>query len=223
MINHAPMDTPDPWRLVFWLILSGGFQDSYTFCLRDQVLSNAQTGNVVFLGHHLFLGDLNGSLRYLIPIIVYGLGLFFAAWFQNRQEKYQITNWCRNILLLEIVCLFIVGLLPYSFNHLANILVSFSCGLQVHCFTKLNNYNYMSTTCTGNIKRSVDALENYLLSHNKQDLYVAAQFLFVIIVFTLGSSIGYWFSNYFGTHAIWISCLLLCICWYEDRNIKESS
>lgn len=121
MINHAPMDTPDPWRLVFWLILSGGFQDSYTFCLRDQVLSNAQTGNVVFLGHHLFLGDLNGSLRYLIPIIVYGLGLFFAAWFQNRQEKYQITNWRRNILLLEIVCLFIVGLLPYSFNHLANI------------------------------------------------------------------------------------------------------
>lgn len=176
-----------------------------------------------FLGHHLFLGDLNGSLRYLIPIIVYGLGLFFAAWFQNQQEKYQITNWRRNILLLEIVCLFIVGLLPYSFNHLANILVSFSCGLQVHCFTKLNNYNYMSTTCTGNIKRSVDALENYLLSHNKQDLYVAAQFLFVIIVFTLGSSIGYWFSNYFGTHAIWISCLLLCICWYEDRNIKESS
>ena len=57
MINHTITETPaDSWRLVFWLILSGGIQDSYTFCVRDHVLSNAQTGNVVFLGHHLFLG-----------------------------------------------------------------------------------------------------------------------------------------------------------------------
>lgn len=84
MINHTITETPaDSWRLVFWLILSGGIQDSYTFCVRDHVLSNAQTGNVVFLGHHLFLGDINGSLRYLLPIIVYGFGLFFAARLQN--------------------------------------------------------------------------------------------------------------------------------------------
>lgn len=174
-----------------------------------------------FLGHHLFLGDINGSLRYLLPIIVYGFGLFFAARLQNLWEKHQLTDWRRNILLLEIACLFIVGLLPYSLNHLANILVSFSCGLQVHCFTKLNNYNYMSTTCTGNIKRSVDALKRYLVSQNEQDLHVAAQFLFIVIIFALGSGIGYWSSSYFGTYAIWLSCLLLCICRHEDKNIKK--
>lgn len=198
MINHTITETPaDSWQLVFWLILSGGIQDSYTFCVRDHVLSNAQTGNVVFLGHHLFLGDINGSLRYLLPIIVYGFGLFFAARLQNLWKKHQLTDWRRNIL------------------------VSFSCGLQVHCFTKLNNYNYMSTTCTGNIKRSVDALERYLVSQNEQDLHVAAQFLFIVIIFALGSGIGYWSSSYFGTYAIWLSCLLLCICRHEDKNIKK--
>lgn len=222
MINHTVTETPaDSWRLVFWLILSGGIQDSYTFCVRDHVLSNAQTGNVVFLGHYLFLGDINGSLRYLLPIIVYGFGLFFAARLQNLWEKHQLIDWRRNILLLEIACLFIVGLLPYSLNHLANILVSFSCGLQDHCFTKLNNYNYMSTTCTGNIKRSVDALERYLVSQNEQDLHVAAQFFFIVIIFALGSGIGYWSSSYFGTYAIWLSCLLLCICRHEVKNIKK--
>ena len=34
-----------------FLALSGGLQDAYTYCIRDGVFANAQTGNVVLIGH----------------------------------------------------------------------------------------------------------------------------------------------------------------------------
>ena len=40
-----------------FLALSGGFQDAYTYNVRDEVFSNAQTGNVVLLSQHLLAGD----------------------------------------------------------------------------------------------------------------------------------------------------------------------
>ena len=35
-----------------FLALSGGFQDAYTYFTREEVFSNAQTGNVVLMSQH---------------------------------------------------------------------------------------------------------------------------------------------------------------------------
>ena len=40
----------------FFLALSGGFQDAYTYNCRDEVFSNAQTGNVVLMSQHFMEG-----------------------------------------------------------------------------------------------------------------------------------------------------------------------
>ena len=40
-----------------FLALSGGFQDAYTYFTRDEVFSNAQTGNVVLMSTHLMPGS----------------------------------------------------------------------------------------------------------------------------------------------------------------------
>ena len=46
-----------------FLALSGGFQDAYTYNTRDEVFSNAQTGNVVLMSQHFMNRDLYlGSL-----------------------------------------------------------------------------------------------------------------------------------------------------------------
>ena len=39
-----------------FLALSGGFQDAYTYFTRDEVFSNAQTGNVVLMSTNLMIG-----------------------------------------------------------------------------------------------------------------------------------------------------------------------
>ena len=40
-----------------FLALSGGFQDAYTYYTRDEVFSNAQTGNVVLMSQQFMTGD----------------------------------------------------------------------------------------------------------------------------------------------------------------------
>ena len=38
-----------------FLAFSGGFQDAYTYIVRDHVFANAQTGNIVLMSTHCFL------------------------------------------------------------------------------------------------------------------------------------------------------------------------
>ena len=36
----------DSFLMSAFIILSGGLQDAYTYCCRDKVFANAQTGNI---------------------------------------------------------------------------------------------------------------------------------------------------------------------------------
>ena len=54
-----------------FLALSGGFQDAYTYNCRDEVFSNAQTGNVVLMSQNFLEGNFTAGLRYLFPILFF--------------------------------------------------------------------------------------------------------------------------------------------------------
>ena len=68
--HEAEITVPRPdvrhlFAAVF-IILSGGFQDAYTYCCRGSVFANAQTGNIVLLSAALFRGEwrsCQGALR----------------------------------------------------------------------------------------------------------------------------------------------------------------
>jgi uncharacterized membrane protein YoaK (UPF0700 family) len=57
-----------------FLAMSGGFQDAYTYFTRDEVFSNAQTGNVVLMSHNFMTGQWGDGLRYLFPILAFATG-----------------------------------------------------------------------------------------------------------------------------------------------------
>ena len=59
----------EAFRNSAFLALSGGFQDAYTYNVRNEVFSNAQTGNVVLMSQHLMAGEWMSGLRYLLPLI----------------------------------------------------------------------------------------------------------------------------------------------------------
>ena len=46
---HLHGQMSDSFRAAVFIILSGGFQDAYTYFCRGEVFANAQTGNIVFL------------------------------------------------------------------------------------------------------------------------------------------------------------------------------
>ena len=82
--NRELRQTSETFLLSAILALSGGFQDAYTYNARDEVFSNAQTGNVVLMSQHLMMGDFKIALRYLFPLIAFALGVLYligTVWF----------------------------------------------------------------------------------------------------------------------------------------------
>lgn len=194
-----------------FLALSGGFQDAYTYNCRDEVFSNAQTGNVVLMSQNFLEGNWMAGLRYLFPILFFAIGVFLAENFQERFRYAKKLHWRQALLGAEILILGIVGFIPSSYNMIAAMLVSFACAIQVQAFRKVGGYSYASTMCIGNLRSGTAALSMYLREGKHEQLRQAGYYFGVILAFAIGAGIGGIFSIHFGIHVIWISCGLLLI------------
>ena len=149
-----------------FLALGGGFQDAYTYMVRDHVFANAQTGNVVLMSTHLFGGEWAAALRYLLPLLAFVAGVLVAEQVQHRFKHAVRIHWRQGILAAEMVILGLVGLMPLPMNLAANMLVSFSCAMQVQSFRKVGGNAYASTMCIGNLRSGTESLSIYLRDRN---------------------------------------------------------
>ena len=192
-----------------FLALSGGFQDAYTYNTRNEVFSNAQTGNVVLMSQHFMTGDWKAGVRYLLPLIAFVLGVFVADQIQMRYKYARRLHWRQGILLAEIVILFVVGFIPHSLNMTATIFVSFASAMQVQTFRKMGGYSYASTMCIGNLRSGTAAFSHYLQDKKTEQLKQAAYYFGIIFLFAIGAGLGGNLTEHFGIHTIWISCILL--------------
>lgn len=205
--------TSETFLLSAILALSGGFQDSYTYNVRDNVFANAQTGNVVLMSQHLMMGDWFKGLQYLLPVVSFALGVLVAEQIGNKYKKSVRIHWRQIIVVMEILILLAVGFIPSRYNMLANMLVSFSCSMQVQTFRKVRGYAYASTMCIGNLRSGTDSISKYIRSRNPEDLFKALHYYGIIFIFAIGAGIGGVLSNYVGFRAIWISAgLLMIVC-----------
>ena len=60
----------DSMLTAFFIILSGGLQDAYTYCCRGKVFANAQTGNIVLLAAVGFLPEtLNTTANAVVSFV----------------------------------------------------------------------------------------------------------------------------------------------------------
>ena len=91
----------DSFRAAFFIILSGGFQDAYTYTCRGKVFANAQTGNIVLLSTALFQREWQTMLKYLIPVLAFLIGTAVAEWIHIRLKCYEKIHWRQIILLCE--------------------------------------------------------------------------------------------------------------------------
>ena len=204
---HGQMS--DSFLMSAFIILSGGLQDAYTYCCRDKVFANAQTGNIVLMSTHLFAGDWAGVFRYFVPVISFMAGIFVAECVHRRYKCMEKVHWRQLIILAEIVLLFFVGFLPQEVNTFANALVSFVCAMQVQTFRKVNGYGYASTMCIGNLRSGTESLSVYIREHQKGALRKALHYYGIILIFAVGAGAGGICSMQIGVHAIWVSCVLL--------------
>ncbi len=218
--THGQMS--ETFACAIFLILSGGFQDAYTYCCRDHVFANAQTGNIVLMSSYLFRGEWKLVLRYLIPLICFVAGIYIAEVFHQRYKNMVKVHWRQIILLFEIVLLLIVGFIPQTLNILANSIVSFVCAMQIQTFRKVDGHVYASTMCIGNIRSGTEALCAYFHTRDKMTLNKALKYYSVIALFAVGAGIGSILTESFSEYAIWVSSAFLsvsfCMMFMKDNS-----
>lgn len=212
-MNHleAQFQTSETFLLSAVLALSGGFQDAYTYNVRDEVFSNAQTGNIVLMSQHLMEGDWATALHYLFPLFAFALGVFVAEKIGHRYKMYTKLHRRQIVVAIELVLLLVVGFIPTQYNIIATALVSFACSIQVQTFRKVHGYGYASTMCIGNLRSGTESLSIYLRDKKPEALRKALHYYGIICVFAIGAGAGGICSLHIGLRAIWVSSLLLCI------------
>ncbi len=195
-----------------FLTLSGGFQDAYTYYTRGKVFANAQTGNIILLGHNAMNGDFTDAFRYLAPVLAFAGGIYISEVIRGIYREYGKLHWRQIVVALEIQLLFVVGFLPQSMNMAANILVSFVCAMQVEAFRKMKGSAYASTMCIGNLRSATEMLYRYRHTKEKGCLEKCLRYYGVILVFGIGAALGSLMTSLFKERTIWISCGFLFVC-----------
>lgn len=203
--------TTESLTIAALLSLSGGLQDIYTYLYRGNVFANAQTGNIVLMSYHLSSGQWQHSLRYLMPVCFFAMGIAATDLLAHFYLSQQKLKWEIRVLYLEIILLALVGFMPVQLNFLANALVSFSCAMQVQTFRKVRGNSYASTMCIGDLRAAMSFLCSYGLHKEKEDLHRAFIYFSVIACFAVGASLGAIALPYLAGKTIWLSSFLLAL------------
>lgn len=193
------------------LSLSGGFQDAYTYVLRGNVFANAQTGNVVLMSQHLMTGDFRIAVHYLLPVVAFAFGILAAEQIAHEFKKLNVIYWRHIILIIEMVVLTCVAFMPESLNTLANILVSFSCAMQVQAFREVKGHSYASTMCIGNLRSGTESFSKYLRTRDRKNIVDSLYYFGIILIFSVGAGVGGIVSGLLGFKSILISTGILFI------------
>ena len=207
--HHGQMS--DSMLTAFFIILSGGLQDAYTYCCRGKVFANAQTGNIVLLSTHLFEEDWGQALRYLVPVLAFLLGIYIAECVHRHFKRMEKVHWRQLIILAEIVLLAAVGFLPETLNTTANAVVSFVCAMQVQTFRKVRGHAYASTMCIGDLRSGVEALCIWCRTHEPRAMDRMLRYFGIILLFAIGAGIGSRSTALLGGRAIWFCCGFLLV------------
>ena len=192
-----------------FLTLSGGFQDAYTFCCRDGVFANAQTGNLVRMGCSLMTGQWRTAAHFLLPLFAFIGGFACAGAVRRRFGSLRLLHWRQLILLVEITLLLVSGFIPAGRSMPANVMISFVCALQIQAFRKVEGQAFATTMCIGNLRSGTEALCAWLAGGGRAQRRRAAAYFGGICLFVVGAGIGGVVTAALGTRAIWLSCVLL--------------
>lgn len=215
------IQTSETFLLSSVLAFSGGFQDAYTYNVRDKVFSNAQTGNIVLMSQHIMMGDFLSGIKYLLPVLAFAFGVLLAEQIEHKYKHARRVHWRQIIVVLEIALLFVVGFIPTAYNMVATSMVSLACSMQVQTFRKVNGYSYASTMCIGNLRSGTESFSVYIRERQPGALKKALHYYGIILIFAIGAGVGGVCSGAVGVRSIWVSCALLvaaCIMMIKEHK-----
>jgi uncharacterized membrane protein YoaK (UPF0700 family) len=201
----------DSVMLAVVLTLAGGLQDAYSYNCRGHVFANAQTGNVVLLGQNLAMGEWKSAVRYLMPLLAFVGGVYVAELIHYRCKQSQRLHWRQIVLMTELLFLILAGLMPEQWDMFANMLLSFSCAMQVNAFRKFRGMPSATTMCIGNMRSATELLCRYHITGNAKEKQASIYYYSIIGIFALGAAVGSILCRVMGRHTIWVAAGLMLV------------
>lgn len=191
------------------LALSGGYMDAYTYTCRGQVFANAQTGNMIRFGIAFAEGRFAAAAPYLLAIMMFASGIFVADIIRRQDNAIEWLHWRQLSVLIEAAIMLIAAFIPQRLNFLANVMISFACGVQVQSFRSVCKNAMATTMCIGNMRSVMQNLCDYCFSRNPKSARRAGLYAAVIGLFVSGAVCGNFAVRAFGEYAIIASSILL--------------
>jgi uncharacterized membrane protein YoaK (UPF0700 family) len=162
------------------LTMSGGFLDAFTCLSLGGVFANSQTGNVVFFGMNVAVGNWREAAHHVPPILAFLTG----AWVASRAKAPLLCLAGEIAALATVLVLLLMQRLP---GPLAIIGISFGVALQTASFRQVERWKYISVTVTGNFLRAIDQLTS---KADREAAHGARTMLAVCLTFLLGAIVG---------------------------------
>ncbi len=192
------------------LIVVAGMMGAYTYLLRGEVFCNAQTLNVVMLAINIGQGNIMSALYFIIPISAYLGGAICTMWFLPDLEKKFGLHSERFVIGLEIILLFVVGLVPKSVpDQVAQVMVNFIASMQFSAFRKSEHLGMSTTFATNHIRQIGTWFVDYVKNGNHQAKRNCLKHLRMLACFMLGVILLTVMVPFLSVKSIWLTVIPL--------------
>lgn len=201
-------------RVACLLTFVGGFLEIYSYILKGGVFATTITGDIIKFVYNISQRNYYESINYIIPIIGFSIGVYIAIAVERKYEK---TNryWREGVILVEIIIILLVYILKAEqFNFLTNSMIAAISAIQLQSFIKVRDTTYMSTMCTGNTRKLVEAIA-------KKDKEGIEIFFYIVMSFALGILIGDFMIVKFNTASILLLIIPLLAVFFTIRHKKD--
>jgi uncharacterized membrane protein YoaK (UPF0700 family) len=194
---------------------SGGMLDAFTYVGHGHVFANSMTGNVVLLGVNAVAGGWHQSLRHLLPILSFLLGVSTAKAFRLPSVVDRIPNPDLAVMTLEIAMLAVLSFLPDATpDFWITINVAFAASVQTGTFHEVEGNPYNSTFTTGNLRNLSESLFAWLFQGRVPAAGRKVRVFSIICgCFLLGAMVGAFLTPLLHNKTLWLVCLLLGFVW----------
>ena len=192
-----------------FLALSGGFMDAYSYINRGKVFANAETGNIILMALKVCEGKFFEAVNYLIPIVSFAVGVGICEIIKYRKERINMIHWRQILVLFEIFAFIVVGFLPQEMNRVANSIISMISGIRFATFPKIRGTAMATTMCTGNLKTGTQNMYRGIKTGDKSAIEKGLYYYVCILVFILGTTVGYFAVKLMAEKAIFLAALAM--------------
>ena len=197
------------------LTMAAGMMGLFTYNLRGGVFSNAQTGNIVKMSMAVGNGEIKEALYYLIPFAAYLLGTILSEILPQKVRKTFFIRWDTMLVGIEIVVLFLIGLMPLSWpEQIAQVLINFLCSMQFNTFRQAEGVP-MATTFLTNHVRQIGISIARIVKHHEQETEArikAGKHAKLIFAFFIGGVVMTFACDYLFEKSIWLAVAPLSLC-----------